>query len=130
MSLLAFLLDTKFLIYVMWMGVGHFAADFILPNSWANENRKPGSNVYNSNGTVEPLWGWVLTAHALVHAATVILATGWVVLGIMRFVVVAISKSLKDREIYKYPLATDQCIHLASIVILAAIGVWLDGAVI
>lgn len=130
MHLLAFLLDTKFLIYVMWMGIGHFAADFILPNSGVNENRKPGASIVNPNGTIEPVWGWVLTAHAMVHAATVILATGWVVLGIMRFVVVAISKNLQDREVYKYPLVTDQCIHLASIVILAAIGVWLDGAVI
>lgn len=127
MNLLALLLDSKFLIYLMWMVIGHLVVDFILPNSWVSDNRKPGSYVYHSNGAVEPVWGWVLAAHAAAHAAMVILSTGWVILGLIRFVVVAVTKNLKDRGVYKYPLFTDQVINLISIVALAAIGVWMDG---
>ncbi len=127
MNLLALLLDSKFLIYLMWMVIGHLVVDFIVPNSWVSQNRKPGSNIHNANGTIEPIWGWVLAAHAAAHAAMVILSTGWVILGLMRFMVVAVTKNLKDRGIYTYPLATDQIINLVSIVILALVGVWMDG---
>lgn len=127
MNLLALLLDSKFLIYLMWMAIGHLVVDFIVPNSWVSENRKPGSSVVNTNGTVEPIWGWVLVAHAAAHAAMVILSTGWVILGLLRFVVVSVTKNLKDRGVYKYPLVTDQIVNLISIIVLALIGVWMDG---
>lgn len=93
---------------------GHAIADFALQTDWIarNKNRHniPAGYDPKLHGPMQTIWPYVLSAHALIHGAAVMIITGSALLGFFE----ALSHWLID--FYKceklYGIHTDQFAHI------------------
>lgn len=105
---------------LFWLLVGHFVADFPLQTDHIakfknrrNRSEPPQGQRY------QPVWTWVMSAHAATHAGAVALATGNVAFGCAEFILhwgidAAKCENLTDP-------AVDQILHIACKVVYAAL---------
>ena len=100
------------LVFLFWLFVLHFIADFQLQSNYMARNKVPGTSSH---------WPWVLAAHSAAHGA----AVGFLLsplLGLLEWVAHGVTDTLKSRGALGGPEASfhiDQTLHLA------AKGVWL-----
>lgn len=97
---------------LFWLLVGHFVADFPLQTEWiAKYKNRHRASPAPPGQRLEPVWPWIMSAHAATHAGFVALATGSTTLGIAEFVAHWIIDFLKCEN--RFGPTVDQCLHLA-----------------
>ncbi len=96
---------------LFWLLVGHAVGDFGLQSDWMAryKNRHlQGETVISRKP--ELIWIEVLSAHSLIHAGAVALATGSIVLGIFEFIAHWIIDFCKCEDYFGFH--TDQALHI------------------
>ncbi len=102
---------------LFWLTAAHFAADFPLQSDFIARNKHPSAT---------PVWGWVLSAHAAVHAAFVGLILS-PILGLAEFAAHALTDHAKGQGwLGREPGAfhIDQLLHLAAKVVWLGAFLW------
>lgn len=100
---------------------GHAVADYGLQNDFVgrNKNRNAVPIGYNPklHGPIQKVWPYVLTAHAMIHGAMVIIITGNVYFGMAE----TLSHWLIDFGKCEkwYGIHTDQWLHIGCKVVMA-----------
>ncbi len=76
----------EYLYTLFWLFVGHAVADFALQSDSMAKGKNRNSSIDLSKippgQKLQTVWFYWLTAHAMIHAGAVALATGYVILGI------------------------------------------------
>lgn len=102
---------------LFWLTAAHFAADFPLQSDFIARNKHPSAT---------SVWGWVLSAHAAVHAAFVGLILS-PILGLAEFAAHALTDHAKGQGwLGREPGAfhIDQLLHLAAKVVWLSAFLW------
>ncbi len=97
---------------LFWLLVGHAVGDFGLQSDWMaryKNRHMQGQSVFSAKP--ELIWLEVLSAHCLIHAGAVALATGSVLLGLLEFVAHWLIDFCKCEDYFGFH--TDQCLHIA-----------------
>lgn len=97
--------------------VCHNLADYPLQGDFLAQ----GKNRHTAIGKI--FWPYALSAHALIHAGFVFLATGSLLLGLLEAVVHAVTDWLKCEE--RISLHTDQLAHYLCKLVWALATVWM-----
>jgi len=98
---------------LFWLLVGHAVADFALQSDVMAKGKNKNNKVVPSKGQKYiPCWPYWLSAHALIHAGAVVLATQCLWLGIAEFMVHWVVDFLKCEN--KYGPHFDQGCHIVS----------------
>jgi hypothetical protein len=94
---------------------GHAIGDFAIQTDWVayNKNRHMKENISReSQGKIEFVWPWVLSAHALHHGLIVFLITQKIWLGVAETVVHWVTDYGKSENWYGFH--TDQALHVVA----------------
>jgi hypothetical protein len=96
------------------LAIGHALADFALQGDFLSQAKNRHADVarfFGERSQPRGLWVHALTAHALIHAGTVWLITGSVVLGTIELIVHWLIDYAKCENWTSF--STDQLLHLA-----------------
>lgn len=98
---------------LFWLMVGHAVADFGLQTNWmAVHKSRHVRDTSAFSSRPELVWIEVLSAHSLIHAGAVTLATGSILLGLLEFVAHWLIDYAKCED--KFGFHTDQALHILS----------------
>jgi predicted DNA repair protein MutK len=94
------------------LACGHAFADFALQSDLIAKGKNRHTPAFNvpTGQTLQTIWPWVLSAHAAIHAGTVMLITGSLVVGLSEFVLHWIIDFAKCEN--WTGIHTDQTLHL------------------
>lgn len=106
-----------FISTMFWLSAGHALADFPLQTDFL-AGTKRRSDPRGAHG----FWFFALSAHALIHAACVAIATGSVLLGLAEFIAHWLIDFAKCEA--KIGRVVDQVLHFACKIAWALILVW------
>lgn len=96
---------------LFWLLLAHAVGDFGLQSDWmARHKSRRGGRVMARSRKPELIWIHVLSAHCMIHAGAVALATGSILLGILEFIAHWIIDFCKGEEYFGFH--TDQMLHL------------------
>jgi hypothetical protein len=96
------------------LAMGHFLGDFALQSDRMAQEKCAGADL------TLPWWIW-LTAHAAIHGLIVAVLTGIPLLGLGEWVLHSLIDYGKCR--HRYPIVTDQLLHLSLKAVWAALAV-------
>ena len=105
---------------LLWqLVVAHAVTDYALQSLFMAEHKTPDAPLLDG----EAVWPWILAAHALVNAGGVLLVTGSPALSAVEAVLHGLIDFGKGRRAYGFH--TDQALHLATKLLIAALAVHL-----
>ena len=98
---------------LFWLLAGHAVGDFGLQSDWMVKHKNRHVKLASAFSS-RPEWVWieVLSAHSLIHAGAVALATGSVLLGVLEFIAHWIIDFGKGENWFGFH--TDQGLHILS----------------
>lgn len=99
---------------LFWLLVGHALGDFGLQSDWMAKNKNRHAQQLPNDFSRRPqlIWLEVLSAHSLIHAGAVALATGSLLLGFLEFCAHWMIDFGKGENWFGFH--TDQALHILS----------------
>lgn len=96
---------------LFWLLVGHAVSDFPLQGTYlATAKNRHKKQQYKSAAVANDVWIWCLSWHALIHAGSVALVTGYVAYGLVEFLLHWLIDFGRCEEYYDF--GVDQALHV------------------